>query len=212
MAIESGGAPAQAAGGRPTHQGTGTDQVLPGGRRICGRCGSKRFKEENDKTKPLSFTPPFLYAKKFICKDCGKLFTGDEQQAAQVQPVQQQQPVVAQPVAVQMGTSTGWETDSSSGVQVQSINQASTTQPSSFFGGDSWSHQPLPGGAPAGSEYAGVEVAKPDSGRDVCPQCGGTAFNLVEDRSQPISFGSGGMGTMYKKEKVCKRCGTTLQE
>ncbi|MFX0098923.1 MAG: hypothetical protein ACFFCS_05030, partial [Candidatus Hodarchaeota archaeon] len=217
MRIEGGGTPAAAApaaapaGTRPTHQGTGVDQVLPGGRRICGRCGGKRFKEENDKTKPLSFTPPFLYAKKYICKDCGKLFTGGEQEQEYEPTPVQQQPVTAQPVAVKMEP-TAWETDASSGVQVQSISQASSAQPSGIFGGDGWSHQPLPGAAPAGSEYSGVEGAQPGSTRKTCPNCGGTAFNLVEDRNQPISFGSGGMGQMYKKVNVCKKCGTTLQE
>lgn len=219
MTIEGGGAPqpaastqAPAAGARPTHKGTGVDQVLPGGRRICGRCGSKRFKEENDKTKPLSFTPPFLYAKKYICKDCGKLFTGGEQEEApaQAQPVQQQ-PAASQPVAVQMEP-TAWETDASSRVQVESFQQASANQPSPAFGGEGWSHQPLPGGQPAGSEYADVGDQQEGSTRKVCPQCGGTAFNLVEDRNQPISFGSGGMGQMFKKVNICKKCGFQLPD
>ena len=48
----------------------------------------------------------------------------------------------------------------------------------------------------------------PIEGRRVCPKCGGTSFNTVEDQSQ-VLFQQGGM-KIYAKLYVCRRCGTEL--
>ena len=48
----------------------------------------------------------------------------------------------------------------------------------------------------------------PVEGRRICPKCGGTAFNTVEDQSQ-VLFQQGGM-KIYAKLYVCKKCGTQL--
>ncbi|MHA1687761.1 MAG: hypothetical protein ACTSYC_08150 [Promethearchaeota archaeon] len=45
----------------------------------------------------------------------------------------------------------------------------------------------------------------PVEGRRVCPQCGGTSFKEVEDRSQ-ILHQMGGM-KIYAKKHVCRNCG-----
>jgi len=48
----------------------------------------------------------------------------------------------------------------------------------------------------------------PIEGRRICPKCGGTAFNTVEDQSQ-VLFQQGGM-KIYAKSYVCRKCGTEL--
>ena len=45
----------------------------------------------------------------------------------------------------------------------------------------------------------------PVEGRRVCPDCGGTAFNTVEDKSQLLSA-MGGI-KIYAKKNICKGCG-----
>lgn len=45
----------------------------------------------------------------------------------------------------------------------------------------------------------------PVEGRRVCPNCGGTAFNAVEDKTH-VLFQQGGM-KVYAKKYICKRCG-----
>ena len=48
----------------------------------------------------------------------------------------------------------------------------------------------------------------PVEGRRICPKCGGTAFNAVEDQSQ-VLFQQGGM-KIYAKNYICKSCGTEV--
>ena len=48
----------------------------------------------------------------------------------------------------------------------------------------------------------------PIEGRRVCPKCGGTAFNTVEDQSH-VLFQQGGM-KIYAKSYICKNCGTKI--
>ncbi len=48
----------------------------------------------------------------------------------------------------------------------------------------------------------------PIEGRRVCPKCGGTSFNTVEDQSQ-VLFQQGGM-KIYAKKYICKSCGTEV--
>jgi ribosomal protein S27AE len=45
----------------------------------------------------------------------------------------------------------------------------------------------------------------PVEGRRVCPDCGGTSFNAVEDKSQ-VLFQQGGM-KVYAKKYICRKCG-----
>ncbi|MHA1805357.1 MAG: hypothetical protein ACTSU4_12645 [Promethearchaeota archaeon] len=45
----------------------------------------------------------------------------------------------------------------------------------------------------------------PVEGRRVCPQCGGTSFKEVEDKSQVIHQ-MGGM-KIYAKKHICRNCG-----
>ncbi|MHA2007874.1 MAG: hypothetical protein ACXABO_10935 [Promethearchaeota archaeon] len=45
----------------------------------------------------------------------------------------------------------------------------------------------------------------PVEGRRVCPECGGTAFNTVEDKSQ-VLHQMGGV-KIYAKKYVCRGCG-----
>ncbi len=46
----------------------------------------------------------------------------------------------------------------------------------------------------------------PVEGRRICPKCGGTAFNTVEDKSQ-VLHQMGGV-KIYAKKYMCKGCGT----
>jgi hypothetical protein len=48
----------------------------------------------------------------------------------------------------------------------------------------------------------------PIEGRRICPKCGGTSFNTVEDQSQ-VLFQQGGMKILAKKY-ICRSCGTEL--
>ena len=48
----------------------------------------------------------------------------------------------------------------------------------------------------------------PIEGRRVCPKCGGTTFNTVEDQSH-VLFQQGGM-KIYAKKYICKSCGTEI--
>jgi len=45
----------------------------------------------------------------------------------------------------------------------------------------------------------------PVEGRRVCPDCGGTSFNTVEDKSQLLSA-MGGI-KIYAKKNICRGCG-----
>jgi len=45
----------------------------------------------------------------------------------------------------------------------------------------------------------------PVEGRRVCPDCGGTTFNTVEDKTQLLSA-MGGI-KIYAKKNICKGCG-----
>ena len=45
----------------------------------------------------------------------------------------------------------------------------------------------------------------PVEGRRVCPDCGGTSFNTVEDKTQLLSA-MGGI-KIYAKKNICKGCG-----
>ena len=51
-----------------------------------------------------------------------------------------------------------------------------------------------------------AEEKPPVEGRRVCPKCGGTSFNTMEDTSQ-ILFQQGGM-KIFAKKYICKSCGT----
>lgn len=46
----------------------------------------------------------------------------------------------------------------------------------------------------------------PVEGRRICPKCGGTSFNAVEDKSQ-VLHQMGGV-KIYAKKYICKGCGT----
>ncbi len=48
----------------------------------------------------------------------------------------------------------------------------------------------------------------PVEGRRVCPDCGNTTFNQVEDKSQVLSM-MGGI-KIYAKKYVCKKCGKEM--
>ena len=54
-------------------------------------------------------------------------------------------------------------------------------------------------------EAARQEVKPTVEGRRICPDCGGTAFNTVEDKSQ-ILHQQGGL-KIYAKKYICKKCG-----
>ena len=52
-------------------------------------------------------------------------------------------------------------------------------------------------------------VEKPQvEGRRLCPKCGGTTFNTMEDTSQ-VLFQQGGM-KIFAKKYICKSCGTEI--
>jgi hypothetical protein len=74
--------------------------------------------------------------------------------------------------------------------------------------------EPLPSKV-AAQEYEPEEEQAPtpeqkEGGRLVCPNCGGTSFNLIQDKTRPISYGMGGMGAAYAKVHQCKKCGTKV--
>ena len=48
----------------------------------------------------------------------------------------------------------------------------------------------------------------PIEGRRICPKCGGTAFNTVEDQSH-VLFQQAGM-KIYAKSYICRNCGTKI--
>ncbi|MFX0104143.1 MAG: hypothetical protein ACFE75_01475 [Candidatus Hodarchaeota archaeon] len=48
----------------------------------------------------------------------------------------------------------------------------------------------------------------PIEGRRICPECGGTAFNTVEDKSQ-VLHQMGGV-KIYAKKYICKKCGAEI--
>jgi hypothetical protein len=66
--------------------------------------------------------------------------------------------------------------------------------------------------APAAQEPAAqAPEHKAGEGRLVCPNCGGTSFNVITDKTRPVSYGVGsGMGTMYAKVHQCKKCGAKV--
>jgi chemotaxis protein histidine kinase CheA len=210
---------------------TGKDQLLPGGKRVCGKCGGSNFREDDDKNKPLSFTPPFLYAKKYICKNCGKLFLGDQEQAEPV-PVQQGphravalKPVVTKPAAKaspQRYVEATWE---DTGSLKSEANRKPSAKPSSVFAQKGFKAEPLPSAGvqtarrpaqapaqrsvpPAAEEAAPAAEATKSEGRLICPNCGGTSFNVISDKSRPVSYGMGtSFGTLYAKVHQCRKCG-----
>ena len=55
---------------------------------------------------------------------------------------------------------------------------------------------------------APVEEEQAVEGRRVCPECGSTEFNQIEDKSQ-ILHSMGGI-KIYKKNYQCKKCGKIL--
>lgn len=200
-------------------KGAGKDQMLPSGKRICGKCGNSNFREDNDKSKPLSFTPPFLYAKKYTCKSCGHVFSLEDQGAAETpasQPVPRptrpsqvaaaRQPAAAAPAPRQVATrrvQTTWE----------DVNPESV-RPSDVLAKKGIRQEPLPSKGFT-QEYEPAEDQKPaqeqkEAGRLICPNCGSTAFNLIQDKTRPISYGMGGMGTVWAKVHQCKKCGTKV--
>jgi len=50
-----------------------------------------------------------------------------------------------------------------------------------------------------------AEVRPPVEGRRVCPDCGATQFNTVEDKTQ-VLHQMGGV-KIYAKKYVCRKCG-----
>ncbi len=54
-------------------------------------------------------------------------------------------------------------------------------------------------------EEARMEEKPPVEGRRVCPECGGTTFSTLEDKSQ-VLHQMGGV-KIYAKKYVCKQCG-----
>jgi hypothetical protein len=48
----------------------------------------------------------------------------------------------------------------------------------------------------------------PVEGRRVCPDCGGTSFNAVEDKTQ-VLHQMGGV-KIYAKKYICKNCGAEI--
>ncbi|MFX0134648.1 MAG: hypothetical protein ACFFDN_13495 [Candidatus Hodarchaeota archaeon] len=57
-------------------------------------------------------------------------------------------------------------------------------------------------------EEARREEKPPVEGRRVCPDCGGTSFNTVEDKTQ-VLHQMGGV-KIYAKKYVCKKCGAEM--
>lgn len=53
-----------------------------------------------------------------------------------------------------------------------------------------------------------LEEKPPVEGRRVCPDCGGTAFNTIEDKTQ-VLHQMGGV-KIYAKKYVCKNCGKEM--
>ncbi|MFX0141323.1 MAG: hypothetical protein ACFFDN_47230 [Candidatus Hodarchaeota archaeon] len=48
----------------------------------------------------------------------------------------------------------------------------------------------------------------PIEGRRVCPECGGTSFNTVEDKTQ-VLHQMGGV-KIYAKKYICRQCGAEM--
>jgi hypothetical protein len=164
------------------------------GGRTCSKCGGSNFREDDDKNRPLSFTPPFLYAKKFVCKNCGTIFGAEAQAAAAPAPAQAARPTrpsqmaqqQAAPVQPRRVVQTSWEETTQ---QVRPSAVAAQEEAAPDYGS------------------AGYEEPAKDGVRAVCPNCGGTSFNVVADKTRPISFGMGGMGAVYAKVRQCRKCG-----
>jgi len=148
------------------------------GGRTCSKCGGSNFREDDDKNKPLSFTPPFLYAKKYTCKSCGTIYGAEAKEAAAAAPQQAARPTRPSQVAAQQQTPAP--------AQSRRVVQTSWED----LGAASGYEEPAAGGV-----------------RAVCPNCGGTSFNVVQDKTRPISFGMGGIGAVYAKVKQCRKCG-----
>lgn len=184
----------QAPSPEPAYEETAPVVQARGGR-TCAKCGGTNFREDDDKSKPLSFTPPFLYAKKYTCKNCGTLHGAEVQEPA-VAPQPAARPARPSQVAQQQAPAqprrvvqTTWEETSENVRPSQVRAQQETT---SDYGAAGYEE------ATASEEHAV---------RATCPSCGGTAFNIVQDKTRPISFGMGGIGAVYAKVKQCKKCG-----
>lgn len=50
-----------------------------------------------------------------------------------------------------------------------------------------------------------IEAKPPVEGRRICPNCSGTNFNAIEDKSK-VMYQQGGM-KVYAKKYVCRSCG-----
>ncbi|MFX1573155.1 MAG: hypothetical protein ACFFB0_10435 [Promethearchaeota archaeon] len=57
-------------------------------------------------------------------------------------------------------------------------------------------------------EEAKLKEKPPVEGRRVCPDCGGTSFNAVEDKTQ-VLHQMGGV-KIYAKKYVCRSCGKEM--
>ncbi|MHA1699915.1 MAG: hypothetical protein ACTSWN_13825 [Promethearchaeota archaeon] len=227
----------------------GEDKILPGGRRICGRCGGHRFKEVDDKSRPLSYVPPYLYAKKYVCMDCGHEFGKKEAEPTGAGRPRATAPVSAHAVETpareeprQISTSfagkpqqissasaassppqqsspgvmkleSKWE-DVGEGVRVESLTEAfkskAFVRPSEIARREGTARKQefnIPS-----EEISQETPAKPEGGRLVCPKCGSTSFNVIEDKSRPISYGVGsGLGIIYAKIHQCRKCGYKIE-
>lgn len=53
-----------------------------------------------------------------------------------------------------------------------------------------------------------LQEKPPVEGRRICPECSGTAFNTVEDKSQ-VLHQMGGV-KIYAKKYVCRNCGYSM--
>ena len=54
-----------------------------------------------------------------------------------------------------------------------------------------------------------VEAEKEVKERRVCPECGATEFNAVDDKTRPLHYISG--APIFAKKYQCKKCGYELE-
>ena len=49
------------------------------------------------------------------------------------------------------------------------------------------------------------EIPEKPEGRRVCPKCGATEFNAIDDKTRPLHYISG--APIFAKKYICKKCG-----
>ena len=52
------------------------------------------------------------------------------------------------------------------------------------------------------------EVKPKTEGRKVCPKCGATEFNAIDDKTKPLHYISG--SPIFAKKYICKKCGAEV--